>query len=210
MERTDDRERVRRGYDALADTYAARQSADERTVRILGDVFESLAAADRVLDAGCGHGEPVLRRADAVATAVGLDLSRRQLQIAAETVPTAPLVHGDMTSLPFRDSLFDAVVAHRSVIHVPLSDHRAVFEEFARVLGPGGKLLLSEAPEERERTTDDWLDSGAEMRWEMAGADATREGLRAVGFSVFEEWPAPDPVADEPPRPPFFAARLDE
>lgn len=206
----DDRERVRRGYDGLAETYAARQSVDERTVRILNDFFDSLAAADRVLDAGCGHGKPVLRRADAVATAVGLDLSRRQLRIATETVPSEPLVHGDMTSLPFQGSVFDAVVAHRSVIHVPLSDHRAVFGEFARVLGSGGELLLSEAPEERERTTDDLLDSGAEMHWEMAGADATREQLRAVGFSVFEEWPAPDPVADEPPKPPFFAARLDE
>jgi ubiquinone/menaquinone biosynthesis C-methylase UbiE len=163
-----------------------------------------------VLDARCGHGEPVLRHADAVATAVGLDLSRRQLRNAAETVPSAPLVQGDMTSLPLQDSVFDALVAHRSVIHVPLSDHQAVFEEFARVLGSGGKLLLSEAPEERERTTDDWLDSGAEMHWEMAGADATREQLRAVGFSVFEEWSAPDPVADEPSKPLFFAARLDE
>lgn len=114
-----------------------------------------------------------------------------------------------MAALPFRAGAFDAVVAYRSVIHVQVSDRRAVFEEFARVLAPGGRVLLSEAPEGFERTTDDWLDGGVEMRWEMAGVERTRERLRDTGFTVTDEWPAPTPSEDGP-EPPFLAARLGE
>jgi SAM-dependent methyltransferase len=205
----DDRETVRRGYDELAGTYAERQSYGDRALTIIEEFLDPLGDRDHVLDAGCGHGEPVLPRVGDGTDAVGLDLSREQLRLAARAIPGARLVQGDMAALPFRAGAFDAVVAYRSVIHVQVSDRRAVFEEFARVLAPGGRVLLSEAPEGFERTTDDWLDGGVEMRWEMAGVERTRERLRDTGFTVTDEWPAPTPSEDGP-EPPFLAARLGE
>ena len=205
----DDRETVHRGYDELAGTYAERQSYGDRALSIIEEFLGSFGDRAHVLDAGCGHGEPVLPRVSDGAAAVGLDLSREQLRLAARAVPRARLVQGDMTALPFRAGAFDGVVAYRSVIHVPISERPAVFEEFARVLAPGGRTLLSEAPEGFERTTDDWLDDGVEMRWEMAGVERTRERLRDAGFVVTDEWPAPAPSEDGP-EPPFLAARLDE
>lgn len=204
-----DRETVRRGYDELAAEYASRRSTSDREIAVLEEFLDSLSGPTRVLDTGCGQGFPVLRRASGETTAVGLDLSRAQLGIAAETVPVAPLVQGDMTTLPFRDGVFDAVIAYNSVIHVPLPHRQSVFEEFARVLSPGGKVILSEAPEAFDRANDDWLDGGVEMRWSMAGADATRDHLHGAGFRITDEWEAPDPDAEGGPRPPFFAARLD-
>ncbi|WP_121820774.1 class I SAM-dependent methyltransferase [Halostella salina] len=204
-----DRETVRRGYDELAEAYAANRSGDERERAILDAFLDSLADPTRVLDAGCGHGEPVLRRLSEGATAVGLDFAAGQLRLAADGVPAARLVQGDMTDLPFRADAFDAVTAVDSLIHVPLPDHQAVVDEFARVLRPGGRVLLSEAPAEFERTNPDWLGDGVEMTWHMAGAEATRDQLRAAGFRVESEWAAPETAADEPPKPPFFAAVLD-
>jgi len=99
--------------------------------------------------------------------------------------------------------------AFDSLIHVPLSEHRRVVDEFARVLQPGGGVLLSEAPEEFERTTQDWLNRGGKMTWAMAGMDATKDQLRKAGFTVTKQWDAPRPPADEAPKPPFLAARLD-
>lgn len=209
MGRTPDRNRIRRGYDELAGTYAERQSYGDRALAVIEGFLDSLGDRARVLDAGCGHGEPVLRRVGDGTAVVGLDLSREQLRLATRAVPGARLVQGDMTALPFREGAFDAVVAYRSVIHVPISERPAVFEGFARVLAPGGRVLLSEAPEGFERTTDDWLDSGVEMRWEMAGVERTREGLHDAGLAVTDEWPAPAPSEDGP-EPSFLAARLDE
>ncbi|PSP49769.1 hypothetical protein BRC67_10470, partial [Halobacteriales archaeon QH_3_68_24] len=162
MGRTPDRNRIRRGYDELAGTYAERQSYGDRALAVIEGFLDSLGDRARVLDAGCGHGEPVLRRVGDGTAVVGLDLSREQLRLATRAVPGARLVQGDMTALPFREGAFDAVVAYRSVIHVPISERPAVFEGFARVLAPGGRVLLSEAPEGFERTTDDWLDGGGE------------------------------------------------
>lgn len=199
---------VRRGYDELAERYAARHSTSDREVAILDEFLDSVPDPEYLLDAGCGPGTPILRGLGERAAAVGLDISRGQLRLAAESVPAASLVQGEMTHLPFRDDVFDAVTAYNSVIHVPLTDHQTVLDEFARVLRPGGWVLLSEAPEEFERTNTEWLGSDVEMTWHMAGAEATREQLQTAGFRPVNEWEVPESSTPDAPEPPFFAARL--
>lgn len=194
-----DKDAVRRAYDDLVETYAADRSEDGPDVAILENVLESLPASARVLDAGCGGGEPVLARLCADTNAVGLDFSRGQLTLAAETAPGASLVQGDMTALPFFPSSFDAVVAYWSLIHVPIDDHMTVIDEFARVLRPGGRVLLCEGPEEWVGENPDWLGSGVRMEWNIAGAETTREQLRNAGFVVVDSWGAPDSLDDGEP-----------
>jgi len=116
----------------------------EKSSRFLDGVSESA----RVLDAGCGQGTPVLRDLDSAATAVGTDISRSQLELAAENVPDVALAQGDMVGLPFRNGSFDAVTAYHSLIHVPREQHQEAVDEFARVLADGGRLLCSEGPDE--------------------------------------------------------------
>ena len=186
---------VRRSYDDLAETYAAERSTDERATRIL-DEFLAGSSPERVLDAGCGQGEPVLTRIEETTTGVGLDVSREMLRLADETV-RGPLVQGEMTRLPFVADTFDAVVAFWSLIHVSLADHQTVIDEFARVLGPGGRVLLCEGPEEWVGENPDWLGSGVEMAWELAGVERTREQLHAAGFRVTESWGAAERLADD-------------
>ncbi|MEE6209688.1 class I SAM-dependent methyltransferase [Salarchaeum sp. III] len=186
---------VRRGYDELADEYADARELSERERRILDGFFDGVPANSRVLDAGCGPGT-VTR------SAVGLDFSRKQLQLASERLS---VVQGDLRQLPFSEETFDAVVASNAVIHVPVPDHETVFAEFARVLEPGGRLLVSESDIARERTNPDWLGEGREMTWHMAGADATRTTLREAGFEIEDEWLAPE--TEGAPEPPYLAAR---
>lgn len=207
-----DRDAVRRAYDEMAEVYADHRSEEGRGLDLLDGLLDSLPETPRVLDAGCGQGTPVLRRLHGTATAVGLDFSRGQLRLSEANVPGVPLVQGDLTALPFRDDAFDAVTAYNSVIHVPLDDHATVFEEFARVLRPGGRVLLTEGCEEWIGSNSDWLDSGVGMQWEIAGADATRGQLEAAGFEVVGEWEVLDELNDDGdavPKP-FFEARLAE
>lgn len=204
-----DRDAVRRAYDDLAETYACRRSRDGRGMDVLETFLDSLPEAGRILDAGCGQGAPVLARLCEAATAVGLDFSREQLRLAAENAPGGLLVQGDMTGLPFGDDAFDAVTAYHSLIHVPFEDHRTVLDEFARVLRPGGRVLLTEGATEWSGQNPDWLDSGVEMRWDIAGAETTREQLEAAGFVVVDEWTVADELADDG-RDAFFSGRLEE
>jgi SAM-dependent methyltransferase len=100
---------VRRAYDELARAYDAARTRDGRGLSVLESFLEF--GPERVLDAGCGGGQPVLDRLDDAATAVGLDASGEQLRLAADRVPGVALAAGDMTRLPFADDTFDAVVA---------------------------------------------------------------------------------------------------
>ncbi|WP_232342985.1 class I SAM-dependent methyltransferase [Halosimplex litoreum] len=119
--------------------------------------------------------------------ALGVDLSDEQLALARERAPAATLARGDLTRLPVADDAVDAVTALHSVIHVPREHHGRAFAEFARVLRPGGHLLLTTGVGEWEGENDDWLDSGAAMQWSFHGRERSLELLDSAGFDVTEE-----------------------
>jgi len=209
-----DRERIRRSYDDLAGGYGKYRSPGDGTAVLRA--FLDDASPERVLDAGCGNGRPILARLVERADAVGLDHSEGMLRVAREHV-TAPLVQGDMIRLPFATGAFDAVVAYWSLIHLPLSDHPTAIEEFARVLRPGGRALVCEGSQPWVGDNPDWLD-GVEMEWAIAGAERTREQLRDAGFAVTQTWGVPETLGeneeadsdlgDDDPAWTFLAAEL--
>jgi len=176
---------VMSGYDGVAEAYD-----DDRDPTHEAALVESLAAAlrdgARVLDAGCGGGRAVLETLADEYGAVGVDLSGEQLALARDRAPAASLARGDLTRLPVADGAVDAVTALHSVIHVPREHHERAFAEFARVLRPGGHLLLTTGVGDWEGRNDDWLDSGAAMQWSFHGRERSLELLDSVGFDVTE------------------------
>lgn len=187
---------VRRGYDAIVETWASERSLDEREGTIFEEFLEPIASPARLLDVGCGQGTPVLDRLDEETAIVGVDLSAGQLEKAAATHPEAAFVQGDMTRLPFDDASFDVLTAFYSLIHVPADEQRSVIDEFARVLRPGGRVLLVDGFGDWHGANPDWLDTGAEMQWHITGAPVTRERLRDVGFTIEAEWELTDLLSD--------------
>lgn len=188
---------VRRAYDEVAETYAAERSDEGPGMAILSAFLDSLSRSARLLDVGCGNGQPVLAGLPKDIEAVGLDFSGAQLRLARATVPDCVLVHGEMTDLPFEDGSFDALVAYWSLIHLPLDHHSDAIAEFARVLRPGGRALVCEGTDEWVGSNPDWLDSGTEMAWGMAGAEATAEQLRDAGFEIIDRWRVPESLDGE-------------
>jgi SAM-dependent methyltransferase len=102
-----------------------------------------------VLDVACGSGAPALRLARSVGCAVvGVDRNAHAiadaLALASEQGPGEPVRferHDANQPLPFPESTFDAVLCIDALDH--LSDHRRIFEEWARVLKSGGRLLFT-------------------------------------------------------------------
>lgn len=151
-----------------------------------------VGAGDRVLDVGCGVGAPTLRVARATgAELVGINVSRRQLACAEEAAADAGLTdrvgfsYADATRLEFEDSWFDAVYALESMIHMP--DRGQVLGQIARVLRPGGRLVLTDFFARGE--VPEWVAAGA-MSWcHMTLADRSRyaEWAGGAGLEIVED-----------------------
>ncbi len=94
-----------------------------------------------LLDAGCGTGHWFSLLGECGYEVVGVDLSIPMLKVASEKFRGCyPLVNGDVTSLPFKDRCFNAVVSITTLEFV--SDPVASISEMWRCLKPGGVLIL--------------------------------------------------------------------
>jgi len=185
-----DRNEVRRAWDEVAATYAARRDPDGSDAALIDDLLAELPAHPDVIDVGCGDGARTL--ANLPAGSVGLDVSRRGLDLASGTVPDARLVHGEMSALPLAADRFDAVTAYHAVFHVERGRHPAVYDEFARVLRPGGRLLMTLPSGRFETVRRGWM--GGRMFFSAPGRERTLDQLRAAGFADVETRTATDPL----------------
>lgn len=95
-----------------------------------------------LLDAGCGPGLWTEFLHDGHREATGIDLSEEFLAAARQRYPHLRFQHGSFRSLPFDDASLGGILAWYSLIHIPPQDIPAILSEFARVLVPGGSLLI--------------------------------------------------------------------
>jgi SAM-dependent methyltransferase len=107
-------------------------------------------------------------------------------------VPDARLVHGEMSTLPFGADRFDAITAYHAVFHVERDRHPEVYTAFARVLRPGGRLLMTLPSGRFETVRRGWM--GGRMFFSAPGRDRTLAQLREAGFTDVETRTATDPL----------------
>lgn len=187
---------VREEYAALAPTYERRwqrylEVSAEHTLMMLAPLD-----GEDILDVGCGTGLLLGRiagRAPGVRLA-GVDLTREMIhQAHARLGYEGRLAVANLNRLPFADAVFDAVTIS-SVLHY-LPDAGCAFSETARVLRPGGRLVITawDGSTWRMRALAKWLNwRGAariylRRRGELGrlckdrGLDLRREEVYSVG-----------------------------
>jgi SAM-dependent methyltransferase len=116
-----------------------------RFFRLLG-----LAAAEHVLDVGCGSGGPAVFLAREIGCRVtGVDVSEAAIQAGRTLARQAGrddkvhLRRADVRDpLPFPDGAFDAIVCMDAMCHLP--DRGRLLGKWRRVLRPGGRLLYTD------------------------------------------------------------------
>lgn len=108
------------------------------------EILAAVAAARRVLDAGCGSGRLTVMLAQAGAEVTGIDTNVRQLEEARRRAEEAgvalDLLEADFNApLPFADGSFDAVSSRLALMAA--ADPVATLAELRRVLVPGGRVV---------------------------------------------------------------------
>ncbi|MBF6537448.1 class I SAM-dependent methyltransferase [Nocardia farcinica] len=127
---------------------AASTAYDRRATRLLTRFYDRVAVevdappGARLLDVGTGPGRLLARiarrRPDLVLA--GADLSPHMIELATRRAPGARLAVADVADLPFPDGSLDYVVSTLSMHEWP--DLPAAAAELARVLAPGGRLVV--------------------------------------------------------------------
>ena len=129
------------GYDAWAQRYDEPGNpiiALERSA--VWSMLEPLPPG-RALDAACGTGRHAQRLCELGHDVVGVDTSPEMLARAAANAPSAAFIRADLREVPAADARFDLVICGLALSH--LDDIAPALRELARVLRPGGRMVIS-------------------------------------------------------------------
>ncbi|WP_027344250.1 class I SAM-dependent methyltransferase [Hamadaea tsunoensis] len=191
-----------RGYDGWARTYDIEDNGSfPLQDEVLLPLLDRLPPGE-VIDVACGTGRitrELVRRGHRVR---GFDQSPGMLEKARKALPEAEFAEASMTALPVPDGSADHVVCTLALGHLP--DLEPFFAEAARVLRPGGHLVVSDT---RGHYTGSWLyplvkedtegNVGYVRNWSHPTGAYLRAALRhGFGVRACEEPLRPHPTVD--------------
>lgn len=191
---------VREGWNRLSTTYRPQKKKrsdffghrDSDYRAWLSPIIEEFPFGSRVLELGCGTGEPAGRELARRFDVTGVDISEVMIRRARANVPTGKFRRADMTRVRFPRASFAAVVSLYAMIHVPVAKQRALLTRVHSWLVPRGLFLSIVGHGAWEGTQRRWLGRKVAMFWSHADAATFRRWLREIGFTVLRQEYVPE------------------
>ena len=184
---------VRRTYDLIADDYD-REIGDELDHkpldRALLTALVEMVGTGRLADVGCGPGHVTRYLATLHDDVVGLDLSPGMVAIARSHAPSIAFEVASMLALPVADGSWAGAVLLYSVIHLSPAERVVAFRELARVVRPGGPVLVSFHVSDIEQSAGSskhltsWFGHDVDVSVGFLDPDVIATELAAAGLSV--------------------------
>jgi len=184
------KDKVREGYEAgdYEGEFRNDREVRESEKKLFQNLFSRIPESGKVLDLGCGTGEPFDRYLVKNGYDVtGVDLVEKHVHAARERVPDAEFLQGDFFDVDPEEQKFDAVVSFYAVFHLPREKHKNLFEHMNSLLKEEGMLLITVGGDEMDRfVNEDW--SGSEMVWSSYSQEKSKELVEESGFNIVETY----------------------
>ena len=147
----------RQAYDKISEDYQESYFENSILVETFDHWLEKITPGGRILDAGCGHGDPIIRHLlDKGFQVTGSDFSPAMLQRARNQFPQVNFIQKATTEIDDQ-AAFDGICSFSSLLYLDLIDFLQSIYRLHIALKPGGLLFLF------------GLDSGPDWRGEPFG-----------------------------------------
>jgi len=203
-------DRVRDSYDRVAERYAdeignelAGKPVDRALLRSLTELVSTMDGSNGsgyVADLGCGPGHIAAYLAAQGQPTTAVDISPAMVEVGRKRYPDVQFRTGSLLALPVTDGELCGAVAFYSIIHLA-AEHRApAYAEMARVIRPGGWLLVSFHVSLAGHDTgeimhvEEWWGEQVDLDFYFLEPAEVVAGLETAGFQVMartdrEPWP---------------------
>jgi SAM-dependent methyltransferase len=213
---------VRRSYDTIAAAYIDRfggELAGKPVDRAMLAALVELVGDGPMGDVGCGPGHLTAYLTGLGPSVEGIDLSPEMIAIARRRHPDLRFTVADLTNLPVPDGTWAGALCSFSIIHLDRDGRARAYAELARVVRPGGWLLISfhtahlDLGIEPGGTLhlDELLGHRVDLRYHLLDPADVADGLTAAGFNVFSRTERePHAGVEAPSRRAYLLARRDQ
>jgi ubiquinone/menaquinone biosynthesis C-methylase UbiE len=134
-------EKTKKDYDLIAEEFSQTRGFLWEELKKFKDLVKD---GEKILDLGCGNGRLLEILRDKKIEYIGVDSSRKLIEIAKEKHPNFQFLVADALSLPFLENSFDKVFSISVFHHIPSEELRLQFlKEIKRILKPKGILILT-------------------------------------------------------------------
>lgn len=184
----DMRKLVEEGYETndYVNMYRLNLEPNEMDSSFLKRFVELIPQHAKVLDLGSGCGIPYDRYlAKQGFDVTGMDISKKNVNLARTNVPEAKFFVGDFSKVNFDEDSFHAIVSFYAIFHIPRDEHKNLFQRMNIILKKEGVILVTLGTSNEEcGIEENW--GGAPMAWSSHEPDRAKEIICESGFKILE------------------------
>ncbi len=130
-------------YDKVADWWHRRHKTSIYGLDQVNRAINYCTAKQRALDVGCGSGGRIIKELEKHKfDIVGIDVSRKMVDIASTQHPNVQFINADITNW-HTDCTFDLIIAWDSIFHLPSEEQELVLQKLCSFLSPNGILVYT-------------------------------------------------------------------